>query len=114
MILTKTFYFDSAHQLEDYDGNCANLHGHTYKLEVAVKGEPGEDGMIIDFRELSNIVKKQVISRLDHNYLNDVIDNPTAENTVIWIWDQIKSLDLEYLRLWETENSSVIYYGKKD
>ena len=52
--ITKIFTFDSAHQLEDYEGKCRQLHGHTYKLEVTVKGEMGENGMVFDF----SILKK--------------------------------------------------------
>jgi len=112
MIVTKEFRFEAAHRLPGYKGNCSKLHGHSYRLEVAVSGEV-KKGMVIDFRELTSIVNEKAISVLDHSYLNDLIDNPTAENIVKWIWSRLKgSLNLHLLRLWETEKCSVIYNGK--
>jgi 6-pyruvoyltetrahydropterin/6-carboxytetrahydropterin synthase len=112
MIVTKVFTFEAAHKLEGYDGKCANLHGHRYKLEVSVKGDVGADGMVMDFKEIKKIVQEMVISKLDHGYLNDVIKVPTAENIVIWVWDRLKDkLNLHELKLWETENSFVVYCG---
>ena len=112
MIITKEFRFEAAHRLPLYKGNCSKLHGHSYRLEVAVSGKL-KKGMVLDFRELDLIVKEKVISILDHSYLNDTIENPTAENIVKWIWTKLKpSLNLHLLRLWETDKSSVIYNGK--
>ncbi|MBW2996034.1 6-carboxytetrahydropterin synthase QueD [Candidatus Woesearchaeota archaeon] len=111
MIVIREFRFEAAHKLPNYNGNCSKLHGHSYKLEVAVKGKV-KNGMVIDFRELDSIVKEKVISILDHSYLNDTIKNPTAENIVKYIWNKLKPLNLHLLRLWETEKSSVIYNGK--
>ena len=70
--LTKQFNFEMAHALYGYDGPCRNIHGHSYVLEVTVTGEPLEDpaspknGMVMDFSELKNIVKEQIISKVDH------------------------------------------------
>jgi len=70
--LTKIFYFDTGHALAGYDGKCRNVHGHTYTLEVTVIGEPITDpnhvkfGMVIDFSDLKEIVKKHVIDDYDH------------------------------------------------
>ena len=112
MIITKIFTFDAAHKLINYDGPCANLHGHTYKLYVSVKG-PVKDGFVIDFVDLKKIVKDKVISKLDHITLNDVIKQPTAENIIIWIWKQLeKELNLTELKLYETPDSYAIYNGK--
>ncbi len=112
MIVTKEFRFEAAHRLPGYKGDCSKLHGHSYRLEAAVSGK-AKDGMVIDFMELSRIVKEKVVSVLDHSYLNDVIENPTCENIVKWIWDRLKGdLNLHLLRLWETETCSVIYNGK--
>ena len=113
MEITKEFTFDSAHQLNWHQGKCKNLHGHTYKLRVTVKGEIKQNGIIIDFGELKKIVNESVIEQLDHKFLNDIIDNPTAENLIVWIWDQLKSkLNLSEIRLWETPTSYVTYKGK--
>ena len=87
MLLTvsKTFRFEAAHKLIGYDGDCANLHGHSYVLEIQVKGVVDEQGFVMDFKELKHFVQTKVIDLLDHVYLNDIIKNPTAENIVIWI-----------------------------
>ena len=112
MIITKVFTFEAAHKLEGYDGDCSNLHGHRYKLEVSVKGNVGADGFVIDFRDLKKTVHDSAISKLDHSYLNDTIKVPSAENISIWIWDALKDkLDLHQIKLWETENSFVVYEG---
>ena len=70
--VTKEFHFEMAHALWNYDGPCKNIHGHSYKLLVTVKGEPLNDpgkpkhGMIIDFGDLKQIVKNTIIKRFDH------------------------------------------------
>lgn len=114
MFVTKEFLFDAAHYLTKYHGKCEKLHGHTYKLHVTVKGEVGDDGMVIDFVELKKIVKERVISKLDHTLINDLLDNPSAELMAKWIWDQLKDLpqaELHEIKLWETSTSFVTYYG---
>lgn len=114
-IITKVFRFEAAHQLPGHKGQCARLHGHSYKLEVSVRGPvkelPGQsdNGMVLDFGDLSQIVKESVISRLDHYNLNEVTGlHTTAENMVHWVWDTLvkSGLPEELLytvRLWETE-----------
>jgi len=70
--LTKQFHFEMAHALYGYDGPCRNIHGHSYKLEVTVIGEPEardkhpKNGMVIDFSELKNIVNREIVSKVDH------------------------------------------------
>ncbi|RKD27341.1 6-pyruvoyltetrahydropterin/6-carboxytetrahydropterin synthase [Caminicella sporogenes DSM 14501] len=110
--VTKIFTFDSAHKLENYDGNCKYLHGHTYKLEITVRGKTDYRGMVIDFNELKKIVNEKIISKLDHKYLNDVFDfNTTCENMVVWIFNELngvlnsKNYLLKKVRLWETPTS---------
>lgn len=112
--ITKIFKFDSAHNLEYYHGKCEALHGHTYTLEVTVKGMPGKDGMVIDFAELKKTVQSHVIDRLDHTYLNSTLKiNPTSENVVLWIWQtlypimELKGVSLYSVNLWETPESRV-------
>jgi len=110
--VTKIFTFDSAHKLENYEGNCKNLHGHTYKLEITIRGKLDQRGMVMDFNELKTIVQEKVISFLDHKYLNDILDfNPTCENLLVWIFSQLESVlsgkqcCLQKVVLWETPNS---------
>jgi len=80
MLLKKTFKFDAAHNLTKYNGKCENLHGHTYKLVVTVEGKPDNQDMVIDFVLLKKIVQNEVIDILDHAYINDIIENPTARS----------------------------------
>ena len=73
--LTKEFSFESAHALWGYDGKCREVHGHSYRLFVTVKGEPISDpqspklGMVMDFGELKAIVAQQITDRLDHSFV---------------------------------------------
>ncbi|MCT6869092.1 MAG: 6-carboxytetrahydropterin synthase [Apibacter sp.] len=70
--LTKIFTFETAHALWGYDGKCKNIHGHSYKLYVTVKGIPSNDvhnvknGMVMDFGDLKSIIKRLIIDPLDH------------------------------------------------
>lgn len=92
MLVTRKFTFDSAHYLTNYYGKCEKLHGHTYTVEVTLEGEVQSNGLVIDFVVLKRVVKKHVLNKLDHLLLNDVIENPSAERIVMWIWDQLKDL----------------------
>lgn len=102
MRIGREFYFDAAHFLSDYKGRCEQLHGHTYKLEVVVEGEIGKGGMLMDFNELKEIVKSNILERLDHGDLNEIFDVPTAENIASWIFDELKDkIPIYSVRLWE-------------
>ena len=71
--ITKEFKFEMAHALHGYDGLCSNIHGHSYRLWVTVRGdvkkEPAntKDGMVIDFMDLKDIVKPTIIKKYDHS-----------------------------------------------
>ena len=71
--ITKEFKFEMAHALHGYDGLCKNIHGHSYKLCVTVKGEVKndsgnpKDGMVLDFDVLKSIVKPEIINKYDHS-----------------------------------------------
>lgn len=71
--LTKEFSFECAHALTGYDGKCSNIHGHSYKLFVTIKGatngENGEpkEGMVIDFRDIKEMVERVIIKVFDHS-----------------------------------------------
>lgn len=73
--LTKKFRFEAAHALVGYDGKCRNIHGHSYELQVTVKGmpvdEPGnpKNGMVIDFHDLKQIVNEEIVECLDHSFI---------------------------------------------
>lgn len=91
--VSKEFKFEAAHFLPKYHGKCERMHGHSYRFIITVEGElDPESGMVIDFLILKKIVKERVLSKVDHYCLNDFIENPTAENTAIWIWDQLSDL----------------------
>lgn len=73
--LTKEFSFESAHALDGYDGLCREIHGHSYRLFVTVKGEPSQCesdpklGMVMDFGDLKRIVNREIVDRLDHSFV---------------------------------------------
>ena len=102
-------------------GKCNNeyYHGHNYSLVVKVSGEPDKDtGYVIDMKELSRIIRENIINRFDHKNLNlDTEEfkniNPTAENMAIVIWEILrehidKNLALK-ITLYETERNFVEY-----
>ncbi|MEK6826756.1 MAG: 6-carboxytetrahydropterin synthase QueD [Nanoarchaeota archaeon] len=109
-LLTKIFEFDASHKLSERIGgeNHGRLHGHRYKLEVSVKGDINEDGIIMDASEIKKIVKELVLNNLDHNHLNEFIENPTVENIAKWIWERLKTkIDKLYeIKVWETINAT--------
>lgn len=118
-LLTKTFHFEAAHSLPGHRGKCARPHGHSYRLEVTLRGPikqaPGtsDDGMVMDFEELSQFVQQAVLERLDHQDLNAVTGiRTTAENLVYWIWEALLQIGLPErllyrLCLWETAQNRV-------
>jgi 6-pyruvoyltetrahydropterin/6-carboxytetrahydropterin synthase len=107
--VTRTFRFEAAHQLPWHEGKCRRLHGHSYRLEVTVEGPVGEQGIVLDFAELRAVVQREVIDHYDHRYLNDLMDNPTAELIAAEIWKTLEACGLAVagIRLWETEDSMV-------
>lgn len=114
--------FDAAHCIEGYDGNCARIHGHTWRVEIVVKGEKLNNlGILIDFKDLKKIIKS-TISAFDHHYLNDLPDfkrtgiNPTAENISKMLYDKLKSIinnncvHLSRVVVWESDTSCATYF----
>lgn len=115
MIARRRFEFEAAHRLPRHPGKCKELHGHSYRLFVQVDRAVDEaSGMVIDFSELKAIVKDCIVKRLDHTYVNDLIENPTAERMAQWIWTELqpKLSGLREIELQETSNCSVIYRGE--
>lgn len=115
--LTKRFTFEAAHQLPNHDGQCARLHGHSYKLEVLLfgpirpSGSGPSEGMVVDFAEVTTVWKRDIEPTLDHQFLNEVLsDRPTtAENLAHWLLAkfQFSGLPVVGIRLWETESGYV-------
>lgn len=107
--VTCAFTFEAAHQLPWHSGKCRDLHGHGYRLEVTVEGPIGEHGIVVDFADVRAVVEREVVSRYDHRYLNDLLPNPTAELLAHDVWKRLEAagLELARLRLWETPDSWV-------
>ncbi len=140
--VTKEFSFEMAHALRNYDGPCRNVHGHSYRLFVTISGTPVSDkqnpknGMVIDFTDLKNIVKKEIINVFDHattisgSYDNKMLDSfkmmlgnvivvdyqPTCENLVADFASRIRKhlpdkVTLHSLKLYETATSNAEWYA---
>ncbi len=121
--VVKEFTFDSAHFLPNYEGACNRIHGHTYKLQIGVKGEIDPDtGMVIDFKKLNGLVDNLVIRKMDHQLLNNIADgrfpanNPTAELMSQYIFAELQAnlpdgVIMDFVKLWETPTSYAICYG---
>ncbi len=107
--VTRSFTFEAAHRLPWHPGRCRDLHGHSYRLEVTVEGRVAESGMVLDFDDLKAVVQREVVARYDHTFLNDLLENPTAELVASDAWKRLEAagLRLARLRLWETPTSSV-------
>lgn len=91
--LSKQFRFEAAHSLPNVGPAhpCRNLHGHSYRLWVSVRGDVDpETGWVLDYGELSKIVRP-VLSLLDHGHLNEVagLENPTSEMLAVWMWERL-------------------------
>lgn len=112
MTLSVEFHFSASHQLPFYDGPCKRLHGHNYVLHVLLEGRPNpNDGMIRDFDEVKRRVWELCLKDLDHYHLNDIVENPTAENIVVWVHQRLAPHlpGLCGLKLWETPEYCVSY-----
>ena len=141
--ITKQFSFETAHALHGYDGKCKNIHGHSYKLFVTVLGTPILDpldpkyGMVMDFGDLKNIVKVEIVDVFDHATIFNkntphldlgeqliqlghhilLLDyQPTTEMMVIDFAQKIskrlpENIQLHSLKLRETESSFAEWYA---
>lgn len=93
--IVKTYRFEAAHYLPNVpDGHkCKRMHGHSFKFEVMLKGEiDPQTGWLMDFGDVSKVVKPLIEDSLDHYLLNDIegLENPTSEQLCIWLWNRIK------------------------
>ena len=136
--ITRRETFNAAHKLYQANwteeknnlvfGKCANKnwHGHNFTLFVTVKGVPNKDtGFVMNLKKLSEIINTQVIESLDHKNLNLDVSYLTGimastENLAIAIWDQLANEieknggELAKIKLIETENNFVEYFGGKE
>ncbi len=106
--------FSAAHNLRNYKGKCEALHGHNYQVEVAIRGEKLENGgMLIDFSHIKSLMK-EIIQRLDHTYLNEIvpfdIEEPSCENISRYIFQELKkrlpsNLKLYRVTVWESDDT---------
>jgi 6-pyruvoyltetrahydropterin/6-carboxytetrahydropterin synthase len=75
--------------------------------------------MIYDFVDLKNLVKEHILDEFDHHYINEFIEQPTAENIAVYIWDRLAPLvktenaHLCEIQVWETKTSGIIYHGEE-
>ncbi len=113
-------YFSAAHQLRGYKGACERLHGHNWKVQVYVLADRLNDiDIAIDFHELKALTN-EVISQIDHGFLNDIFPftekNPSSENIAKWIYDSLKkkinarNVNLSAVTVWESETTSATYF----
>ncbi len=132
--LTRRERFSAAHKLyqaewsaaknKEIFGKCANanFHGHNYEMFVTVKGRVDpQTGFVINAKELSSLIKRLIVDKLDHSNLNEDVDFmkgilPSTENLVKAIWvelaSQLTNCQLHCIKIVETENIYVEYYGE--
>ncbi|MEJ2696776.1 MAG: 6-carboxytetrahydropterin synthase QueD [Candidatus Sulfobium sp.] len=118
--LTVEVGFSAAHQLRGYKGNCENMHGHNWRVQINIAAERLNDiDIAMDFREVKHVAR-EVISPLDHAFLNEVFPftekNPSSENIAKWIYDSLKKrindddLRVAGVTVWESDSASASYY----
>ncbi|MBF0785161.1 6-carboxytetrahydropterin synthase QueD [Muribacter muris] len=135
--IAKEFSFDMAHMLDGHDGKCQNLHGHTYTLQVEIRGglhtEGAKRGMVMDYSDLKSIVKTEILDKMDHAFIYDTTSEKeckvaqllaelnsktfgipartTAEQMAKHIFDTLSDVGLpvSLIRLWETPTSYCEY-----
>jgi len=112
--------FAAAHNLRQYEGECENLHGHNWKVEVTVANRGlNKIGLAVDFKVLKRILK-DVLGNLDHKYLNEIPpfdkENPSSENLARYIFKQFKkaikdkNIKVAKVKVWESDNAAATYY----
>ncbi len=117
MELRKTYQFEAAHMLPllPETHKCRRLHGHSFKVEIAVSGPCDPRlGWVMDYADITQAFKP-ILKQLDHYYLNEVpgLENPTSENVAIWIWSKLKPVLplLTEVAVAETCTARCIYRG---
>lgn len=117
--LTVKTEFAAAHQLRGYRGKCENLHGHNWKIEVAVRGrELDRVGMLVDFVEVKAWLRTLIDEQLDHRNLNDLepfkVVNPSAENIARFLHEGLSKLvpsgvEVDHVTVYETDRCGATY-----
>ncbi|QBR69987.1 6-carboxytetrahydropterin synthase QueD [Beijerinckiaceae bacterium] len=117
MKITQAFSFEAAHSLPNVaaEHRCKRLHGHSYRVELRLEGAVDPvTGFVADFFEIEAAFAP-LLERLDHHHLNEIegLENPTAENIAIWIWDRTnKALpQLASVVVYETPDCWAEYEG---
>ncbi len=107
--------FSSAHNLRGYRGKCEELHGHNWKVELAVSSSRLDKlGMVLDFKFLKGRLNS-VLDKLDHKYLNEIPYfkrvNPTSENIAKYIYDALKKdiRGILSVTVWESDKARATY-----
>ena len=118
MELRKTFQIEAAHRLPNVPTGhkCARLHGHSWRIEVAIEGPVGNDtGWVMDYADLKAVFQP-IHDQIDHNYLNEIpgLENPTSERLAVWLWNELKPRLplLSELVIAETCTSRCVYRGR--
>lgn len=120
--IAKSFQFHAAHQLVNHDGKCAQPHGHTYRLEVVMRGEPTpsgfpDEGMVVDFDHVKELYRTLLEPHLDHQDLNEalgpLIGPTTAERIAQWAFLTLQTdgalPQLWAVSVWETPTSRATF-----
>src|ERR1044071_5044191 len=120
MDIFKLFTIAAAHRLPNVPKGhkCERLHGHSYRIEVHVRGPVGDQtGWVIDFAEITDAFQP-LFDQLDHHYLNEVdgLSNPTSENIARWVWNRLRPTlpILNKVVVHETCTSGCAYQGEDD
>lgn len=108
--------FDAAHALRRYQGPCENLHGHTWKVQVFMRGEKlNKIGLLEDFKDLKSKLKKN-LTEFDHKLLNDLkpfaAQNPSSENLARTIFKKLKKKinSIRKVVVWESATTCAAYW----
>jgi 6-pyruvoyltetrahydropterin/6-carboxytetrahydropterin synthase len=115
--LVKEFRFEAAHLLPKVPPGhkCSRLHGHSFKIDVAVVGPVNPDtGWFLDY-DVVDRAFRPIYDALDHRYLNDIegLENPTSEVLARWLWERLSpTLPLERITVHETCDARCEYEGK--
>jgi 6-pyruvoyltetrahydropterin/6-carboxytetrahydropterin synthase len=114
-VLTVEGHFSAAHQVKGYTGDCAGMHGHTYKVRVSVAiKELDGIGMAMDFRRIKSMLDN-ILEKLDHKALNELPyfkeHNATTEYLAKYIYEEMKKQisAMRSVTVWEGYNHSVTY-----
>ena len=116
--LEKAFFFEAGHVLKHHDGKCKNPHGHSYQLLIKVRSPTlissgPKTNMVMDFFDISTIVKKMIEEYFDHKWVNDTLntDSATSEFMCKWIFDHLDPQlnGLYRVTLYETASSKASY-----